>query len=653
MVIEKQGPRKHMLDKFELFMRQIGLWVGLVLAAGAIYGAGPFPFIEQGIRLGGAIGSAVLITLALKPLAKEFGGDSHNKRLILWIIDVVILIGFIFTLFNFAEVYESLWDGVIILEAPTLAVGFFGTLVIIEMVRRNFGIILPIICFVMLVYASFGDLPGIFGHRGFTFEEIVEVSWFSFSGVFGRPTDIVSSIVLVFIVFGAVLEATGATTILLKMATVATARIRGGTAHSAIVASALFGTISGSPVANVVGTGVFTIPMIKRQGFTNSFAGAVEAAASSGGQFTPPIMAAVAFIMAELIGVPYIQIAIAAAIPAFFYYFSLFASVYAEAVRLGIEPLPEDQIPVLTKDDWVESMRFIVPLVMVVAVLFAGRSPAMAGFAAIVAAIVIGIAIDLIYVDKRQHIGVYAKQLIGALQKGGAQCAQIMVAVGSIGIVIAVVSLTGVAGNFGSLVAELAEGSLLSALAVTALACLVLGMGLPTLPAYLFIVLFVGPVIEQLGIPVLLVHLFVLYFGVLSNVTPPVAIAAYAAAPIAGSNPMTTGFQAIKIAAVGFMIPFILIYYPSISIVVGFDWTEFIWILVRLPVAVWLIATAFIGCDQHELIFIERALRAVIAVTMLIVDPTLQISGFVLGVGIVSLHRFRARKKVTATQMGE
>ncbi|HJO85873.1 MAG TPA: TRAP transporter large permease subunit, partial [Rhodospirillales bacterium] len=336
-------------------------------------------------RLGGAIGSAVVITLVLKPLAKEFGGDSENKRILLWIIDVVILIGFLFTLFNFAEVYESLWDGVIILEAPTLAIGFFGTLVIIEMVRRNFGIILPIICIVMLVYAQFGDLPGIFGHRGFTFEEVVEVSWFSFGGVFGRPTDIVSSIVLVFIVFGAILESTGATTILLKMATVATARIRGGTAHSAIVASAMFGTISGSPVANVVGTGVFTIPMIKRQGFTNAFAGAVEAAASSGGQFTPPIMAAVAFIMAELIGVPYIQIAIAAAIPAFFYYFSLFASVYAEAVRLGIEPLEEDQIPVLTKDDWIESMRFIVPLVVVVAVLFAGRSAAMAGFSAIVA----------------------------------------------------------------------------------------------------------------------------------------------------------------------------------------------------------------------------------------------------------------------------
>ncbi|MBT4940856.1 MAG: TRAP transporter fused permease subunit, partial [Rhodospirillaceae bacterium] len=428
----------------------------------------------------------------------------------------------------------------------------------------------------------------------------------------------------------------------------ATARVRGGTAHSAIVASAMFGTISGSPVANVVGTGVFTIPMIKRQGFSNSFAGAVEAAASSGGQFTPPIMAAVAFIMAELIGVPYIQIAIAAAVPAFFYYFSLFASVYAEAVRLGIEPLPEDQIPVLYKDDWVESMRFIVPLVVVVAVLFAGRSAAMAGFSAIVAAVVTGIIIDLIYADKRQNIGAYFKQWVEALQKGGAQCAQIMVAVGSIGIVIAVVSLTGVAGNFGSLVAELAEGSLFAALAVTAIACLVLGMGLPTLPAYLFIVLFVGPVIKSLGIPVLLVHMFVLYFGVLSNVTPPVAIAAYAAAPIAGSNPMTTGFQAIKIAAVGFIIPFILIYYPSISFVIGFDWSEFIWIMVRLPVAVWLIASAFIGCDTHALSAIERILRTLFAVVMLIVDPTMQIGGFVLGAGTLALHRIRARSKQAA-----
>ena len=630
-----------MLDKYEFVMQQIGLLFAIVLAVAAIYGAGPFPFIEQGVRLGGAIGSAVIVTLTLKPLAKEFGRGIPARRTFFWALDTVFLVCFIFTLFNFSEVYESMWDGVMILETPTLAVGCFGALVVIEAVRRAFGIILPIICILMLCYAQYGDLPGIFGHRGFTFEEVVEVTWFSFSGVFGRPTDIVSSIVLIFIVFGAMLEATGATGILLKMATVATAKIRGGTAHSAIVASALFGTISGSPVANVVGTGVFTIPMIKRQGFSNSFAGAVEAAASSGGQFTPPIMAAVAFIMAELIGLPYYQVAICAAIPALLYYGSLFASVYAEAVRLGIEPLPKEEIPKLSKNDWLESSRFLIPLIIVVVVLFAGRSAALAGFSALAAAILTGFLIDWVFLRRETKENLGAARLLEALKKGGIQCAQIMVAVGSIGIVIGVVSLTGVAGNFGALVSELAEGSLFIALLVTALACLLLGMGLPTLPAYLFIVLFVGPVIGSLGIPALLVHMFVLYFGVLSNVTPPVAIAAYAAAPIAGSNPMSTGFNALRLAAVGFIIPFVMIYYPSISIVIDFNWTEFLWIIIRMPVVIWLFASGLIGCDTRKLGFLERICRVVCGLAILVEFVPVQIGAYTLGFALLALHRFR------------
>ncbi len=620
-------------------MQQLGFISALVLAVGAIYGAGPFPFIEQGVRLGGAIGAAVIVTLTLKPLAKEFGRGDVVRRSVFWLIDTTLLTCFIFTLFNFAEVYESMWDGVIILETPTLAVGCFGALVVIEAVRRTFGVILPVICILMLFYAHYGDLPGILGHRGFTFEEVVEVTWYSFSGVFGRPTDIVSSIVLIFIVFGAMLEATGATGILLKIATVITARIRGGTAHSAIVASALFGTISGSPVANVVGTGVFTITMIKRQGFGNSFAGAVEAAASSGGQFTPPIMAAVAFIMAELIGLPYIQVAICAAIPALLYYGSLFASVYAEAVRLGIQPLPKDQIPKLSARDWLESSRFLIPLIVVVAVLFAGRSAALAGFSALAAAVITGFVIDWMLRggEDQRRLGLGA--IFDALRKGGVQCAQIMVAVGSIGIVIGVVSLTGVAGNFGALVSELAEGSLFVALLVTAVACLLLGMGLPTLPAYLFIVLFVGPVIGNLGIPALLVHMFVLYFGVLSNVTPPVAIAAYAAAPIAGSNPMSTGFNALRLAAVGFIIPFVMIYYPSISIVIDFNWAEFLWILARMPVVIWLVASALIGCDARLLRPHERALRATCGLIMLVELMPVQIAAYIIGIFLIIAHR--------------
>lgn len=627
------------MDRSELAIKKIGLWLGLVLSVGAIYGAGPFPFLDQGIRLGGAIGAGVIITLTSKPLAQQFRTSNVKTRLCFWLIDFVLLFGFVLTLINFSEIYESLWDGVFILETDTLLVGLFGSLVVIEMVRRTFGPILPVICILAIIYAHLGNLPGIFAHKGFSFEEVIQTVWYSFSGIFGRPTDIVSSIVLVFIVFGAVLEATGATSILLKIATAATARIRGGTAHAAIVASAMFGTISGSPVANVVGTGVFTIPMIKRQGFKNSFAGAVEAAASSGGQFTPPIMGAVAFIMAELIGRPYIEVAIAAILPALFYYFSLFAAVYSEAVKLGIKTLPKEQRPVITKNDWVEAMRFIVPLIVVIIVLFSGRSAAMAGFGAIVSAILIALIIDIIYVEKRKNIRGYPLELLIAFQKGGRQCAQIMVAVGSIGAVIGVVSLTGLAGNFATLVGELAQGSLFIALLVAMLASLLLGMGLPTLPAYLFIVLFVGPVVEKLGIDALLIHMFVLYYGVLSNVTPPVAIAAYAAAPIAGSNPMSTGFQAVKIAAVGFLIPFILVYYPSISLITHFQWEEFIWIVFRLPIAVWLVATGFIGCDKQALGFSARILRLIVAVLILMLDPLFQVMSTVVGLAIIFLHR--------------
>ncbi|MEE2760485.1 MAG: TRAP transporter fused permease subunit [Pseudomonadota bacterium] len=631
-----------MLDRLETVLRLVGRWAGLILSVGAIYASGPFPLMDQGLRLGGAIGLAVIVLLLTRPLAKQFKNISETMKLILWVVDLVVLVAFLATLVNFAQVYESFWDGVFILETPQLMVGLFGALVVLEATRRAFGSILPIICVIGLVYAHFGDLPGIFGHKGFTFEESITAIWFSFSGVFGRPTDIVSDIVLIFIIFGVTLEATGATAILLKMATAATSRIRGGAAHSAIVASAMFGTISGSAVGNVVGTGVFTIPLIKKQGFSNSFSGAVEASASSGGQFTPPIMAAVAFIMAELIGEPYLKIAAAAAIPALFYYFAMFASVYAEAVRLGIGTVTS---PKLTGRDWLISLKFLVPVVTVVSVLFAGRSPAAAGWWAAVSAILAAVVVDLLVPDERDKLRGYGARAMNALFTGGGQCSQIMVAVGSIGTVIAVVALTGLAGNFAAMVASIAEGSLFFALTVAMLACLLLGMGLPTLPAYLFIVLFVGPIIGKLGVEALLVHLFVLYFGVLANVTPPVAIAAYAAAPIAGSNPMITGFQACKIAAVGFIIPYIFVYYPSITLVVQFEWTAFIWIMIRLPVAVWLLASALIGCDAHRIGIADRIIRAAAALAMLITIVELQIGALVVGLGILLVHRVRYHKR--------
>jgi TRAP transporter 4TM/12TM fusion protein len=634
-----------MFDSFDKFMNKAGRWLAFLLAVASIYVAGPFPLVNEGLRLGGGIAVSVVIMILVNPLAKLGGHKTPQISALLWLVDLVLLVGFIYTIQHFFKTYDSLWDGVFSLSSSKITTGVVGIMILLEAVRRSFGAMLPMVCLTVFFFALWGgDLPGVFGHRGYDLEDTVTAIWFSFDGVFGRVTGLVSSIVLVFIVFGAILEATKASDVLLKFAVAFTARIRGGSAHAAIVSSALFGTISGSSVANVVGTGVFTIPMIKRQGYSAKFAGAVEASASAAGQFTPPIMGAVGFIMAEMIGQPYYIVAVAAIVPAFFYYYCMFASVYAEAVRLGIEPLPPEDRPIIGLTDWVQALRFLVPMIAVVTVLFWGRSPAIAGFAAIIVAIAVAAILDLLSPARKTIFSEYPKRFLDAMKRGGAACAQIMVAVGSIGVVIAVVKLTGIAGNFGALVAQLADGSLFVALIVTMLACLMLGLGLPTVPAYLFIVLFVGPIFTKLGINILLVHMFVLYFGVLSNVTPPVAIAAYAAAPIAKSNPMATSLQAMKIAFVGFLIPFVFVYNPSLTLVVDFNLVDFMWIFIRLTVSVWLIATAFIGCDTRKLSAIERVGRFIIAITMLLDFLAPQLLGFSIGVAIIVLHRLSNRK---------
>ncbi len=293
-----------------------GYALSLVMSLLAIYVTG-FALFDEGMLRGGAIGLSGVIILLSDPLAIRHKDAAPKVRVLLWLIDAVLISGFLFAIGWFFQTYESLWEGVFILAQSELFIALFGIAVVIELTRRGFGSALAIICALAIVYGVYGSrLPWIFTHAGFSFEETMRAVWYSFDGVFGFPVGIIASIVVIFIVFGALLEGTGAGAILIKMSTAATARIRGGPAHAAIAASALFGSISGSPVANVVATGVFTIPLIKRQGFPPSFAAGVEAAASSGGQFTPPVMAAVAFVMAELVGVPYLVVAAAAVLPA-------------------------------------------------------------------------------------------------------------------------------------------------------------------------------------------------------------------------------------------------------------------------------------------------------------------------------------------------
>ncbi len=454
--------------------------------------------------------------------------------------------------------------GLYFLTSTDIWMGFLGLIAVLEMTRRSVGLVMALVAGILLLYGAFGHLaPGFLRHAGISTEELMTVLWYSFDGVFGRPMATVVSTILIFIVFGALLELLAIDRVLVRLALAATGRMRSGPAAAATVASGLFGTISGSAVANVVGTGVITIPLIKRRGFSPRFAGAVESAASSGGQITPPIMGAVAFIMADITGQSYLTICAAAAVPALLYYAGLFVAISSAARNME---LVDEARPDITFN-WRELTQmgiFVLALAGIVVTMVGGSSPAYAGFVGVALAAILGFAI-------RPDLLTDGKAWLKFLRSAGVISAQLVVIVGAVGIVIGVLNLTGVGLRFATLLSRLADDQLILSLLLMAVACLLLGMGMPTVPAYLIIVLVMGSSLQKLGVPIIHTHMFVLYFGVLSAITPPVALAAFAAAPIAGSGPMATALEASRLALPGFVIPFAFIYQPALLLGTGFD----------------------------------------------------------------------------------
>lgn len=494
-------------------------------------------------------------------------------------------------------------------------VGFAGVAVVFYLTYRHFGLPLFLVCLLSIAILFFGSLiPGALNIPKVEWFLISEKLWYSTDGVFGRPVAVVGQIVLVFILFGAVLEASGAGATLLKFAFAVTGPLRGGPAHAAIIGSASFGTMNGAAVANVVTTGVFTIPMIKRTGFRPKFAAAVEATASTGGQIMPPVMGAVAFLMADLTGIPYLTIIAAAAIPALMYYFSLFSVVWLEARKQGLQPTPRAERVRLDATDWIRSISFFAPLGVIVWVLMTGRTAQNAGFFGLIAAFVLSL---ILYPEFRSF-----RKILGALIRGGRTCAAIMIVVAAIGFVVGMVNMSGLGIKFAAMILSIAGDSLFLSLAVMAVGCLLLGMGVPVGAAYLIIVLIIGPALGKLGLSLLLTHLFVIYYAVLSAVTPPVAIAAFAAAPIAGSKPIETGLVAVRLAIAGFLIPFIFVYHPSIVLVEeGFSYVGLFWGVAVFFVSTAALATAFGAHSMGRLGTGQRAARFVAGIAVLIPDP--------------------------------
>ncbi|WP_168771141.1 TRAP transporter permease [Palleronia sediminis] len=595
-----------------------------------------FAALDEATLRFGAVLAAVVIVTQTQPAT--FARAPWLGR----VFDAALLACFAFAGWWFARVTDQLWTGFFVATPATLAAGIGGIAVLLILAGRAWGRSLVVMALAFAAFAFAGPyLPRPLSHFGTDAGEFVQVVWYSFDGVFGRMTGLVAENLLVFLILGALFEKTGAGDSLIRISTALLGRVRGGAAHAAIAASAVFGMMSGSVAANIAGTGVFTIPMIRRQGFSRNFAGAVEAAASSGGQLTPPIMAATVFVMADLLEMPLILVIAAAALPALFKYIGLFAQVYVEAIRQDIAPLPPEDIPTLTARDWIDSALVIGPLVALMGAFLTGRSPAMAGLAGVVVALAMGLILTPRF--RRDP-----RLIWQALCAGGISSARILLSVAVIGIVLAVINETGIAIRFGIAVAGFGESHLFYALVMAMLGALVLGMGLPTLPAYLIIAIVIAPAIVEAGVAPLAAHMFVLYFAVFSSIMPPVAYGCYIAAPIAGADPLRMSLTALRLSAVGLLVPFVFVTAPSLLLVAGgFSWAELGATMLRLLAAIWMLATALGGADPRagRLVPAARAVRLALAAGALMPMAAIWCPT-VLGAAIAGLGHPRPRPPV-------
>ncbi|HUT73143.1 MAG TPA: TRAP transporter permease [Desulfatiglandales bacterium] len=462
--------------------------------------------------------------------------------------------------FSFAiYIYFDYWEFIFRVGDPTGWDMFFGLVTIVlifEATRRVVGWPILIIAFCFLAYCFFGHLlPSPLSHRGYDLERIATTLFMSKNGIFGVPLKVMTNFIYLFIAFGAFFETCGGTEFFIDLASGLFGKLRGGPAKIAVAVSGLMGTVSGSAVANTVTTGTLTIPLMKRIGFEPHVAGAVEATASSGGALMPPVMGAAAFIMAEYLGIPYISICKAALIPAILYYLAIFSVVHFYSLKIGIQGMPESEIPSIKyvfKDKWM----FSVPLIVLIVILIYGYSPRIAVLYSLPAIVVMSFL--------RKESRMTPSKIFSALARTGLNSVMVACACATAGIVIAVVLLTGMGAKITSLVIILSGGQLVLALPIIMLASLLFGMGLPTVVCYVLLASTVAPSLVDLGVHPLAAHLFIFYFGMLCMVTPPVSFAAYAGAGIANADPIKTGWTAWTFALAGFLLPYMFVYNNSL-----------------------------------------------------------------------------------------
>ncbi|MBI5120532.1 MAG: TRAP transporter permease [Rhodospirillales bacterium] len=659
--------------------RQI-FWIGVIFSAFQVYTAAYSPLSTQVLR-SVHVGFLLLMVFAIN-------AAMHRHNLLRNISDW-FLGGLAFSL----SFYHWIFEGDLIQRSgdpsqADLAFGIVMLLLVFEGARRMMGLALPLICLAFLVYALFGQyFPEPFNHRGYGLDQVINQYVLGTEGIYGTPAYVSATYIFLFILFGSFLEQAGMIRLFTDVALGTVGHTKGGPAKVAVISSGLMGTINGSGVANVVTTGQFTIPLMKKFGYRAEFAGAVEATASMGGQIMPPVMGAVAFIMAETLDIPYIEVCKAAAIPAILYYVTAFWMVHLEAGRAKLLGLPKAECPsalAALKRDW----YLILPLAALVFLLLSGYTPMYSGTVglALTALLILGAPIARHFGSRAFQFlfwivlglgssaffkygidvmaGLIAALVAGnfllkgaretlslslkALSEGARAAVPVGVACSLVGIIIGTMTLTGAAGAFTQGVVALSGGSLFLTLVLTMIACLVLGMGIPTIPNYIITSSLVAPTLLKMGVPLIVSHMFVFYFGIMADLTPPVALAAFAAATIAKSSFMKTGFWAVRIAIAGFVIPYMAVYDNALMLQGDWTWLGAGYVVLKALIAIFLWGAASIGFLFAPLLVAERVFAAAAAFLLVAAIPITDELGFAATAMFLAYHVWRLRRAGSA-----
>jgi len=659
------------------------IWAAIAFSAYQLMVAGFSPFSSMVTRAL-HVGFLLLLAFLLYPVTQ----GAKPQTSIPWYDWMLALAGFGLAF------YQWIFEGDLIQRSgdPIMADLFVGTIVVLlvfEATRRILGVALPIVCGLFLLYGLFGQyLPGDLAHRGYTLAQIVDQLGFGTEGIYGIPTLVSATYIFLFILFGSFLEHAGMIRLFNSVALGFVGHAQGGPAKVAVISSGFMGMISGSGVANVLTIGQFTIPLMKRFGYTSIFAGAVEATSSMGGQIMPPVMGAVAFIMAETLNVPYADIVKAAVIPAFLYYFTAFVMVHLEAGRLKLLGIPKDQCPNpwrAMKENW----YLLLPLAVLVAMLFEGFTPMFAGMMglALTAILILGSAMaarisatafrvvfwfamglaaaSFAKWGIQPVMAVIAALAVGnlfvqggtktlhtmkmSLVDGAKQALPVGMACAIVGVIIGVLTLTGAASSFAGYILTIGQKSLFASLFLTMVVCLILGMGIPTIPNYIITSSIAAPALLKLGVPLIVSHMFVFYFGIMADLTPPVALAAFAAASIAKASPMRIGYKATQIAIAGFVVPYMAIYDPALMLQGHWTGLTVAYVAFKAVLAISLWAVMTIGYMWQPVGLFGRVFAFIAAALLVAAVPFTDEIGFAMSAVFILWQWFRNRLVAPAT----